>query len=63
MLPFLPPTFKSHSLATNQIVTGCEKFLQKVLLFASVYAARFTGPRHTCFAASNVTPLYSVTPA
>ena len=30
MLRFLPRTFKPHSLATNQIVAGCENLLQKV---------------------------------
>ena len=41
-------------LATNQ-----------VLLFATkpVHVARFTGQRQTCFAASEVTPVYGVTPA
>ena len=27
MLRVLPPTFKPHSLATNQIVAGCQKFV------------------------------------
>ena len=47
--------------ATNQAVAGCEKFKcwrkwREVVLFAanSVHVARFTGPRQTCFAASDV---------
>ena len=36
----------------------------QVLLFATkpVHVARFTVPRQTCFAASEVTPVYGVTP-
>ena len=54
--------------ATNQVVTGCENLLQKVessSTFAtkSVHVARFTGPRQTCFATSDVTPVYGVSPA
>lgn len=47
--------------ATNQVVGGCEKFKccrkqREVVLFAAnpVYVARFTGPRQTRFAASDV---------
>ena len=47
--------------ATNQVVGGCEKFKccrkqREVVLFAAnpVHVARFTGPRQTCFAASDV---------
>ena len=55
-------------LATNQVFAGCEKLLQNVessSIFAtkSVHVARFTDPRQTCFAASDVTPVYGVTPA
>ena len=67
MLRVLPPTVQT-CLATNQIVAGCENLLQKVesscsFCISTVCVARFTGPRQTCFAASNVTPLYGVTPA
>ena len=59
MLRFLPPTFKPHSLATNQIVAGCQKFFCRkyrvVLLFASVYVARLP-----CFAASYVILSYPI---
>ena len=46
-------------LATNQVVADCGsscKMLRVVLLFAtnSVDFARFTGPRQTCMAASDV---------
>ena len=55
-------------LATNKVVAVCENLLQKVegsSTFATklVYVARFTGPGQTCFAASDVTPMYGVTPA
>jgi len=50
------------SLATNQLVEGCEKLLQKVessstffFFTKSVHVARFTGPKQTCFVTSNVT--------
>ena len=56
MLRVLPPTF-------NQVVAGREELLQKVessstFATAFVRVARFTGPRQTCFAASDVTPVY-----
>ena len=57
MLRVLPPTFKPHSVATNQIVAGCEKLFQKVKsssTFCICLCARFTGQRQNCFAASNV---------
>ena len=65
--------FASHvqtCLTTNQVVAGCENLLQKVdsslsYIFCNkicTYAARFTGPRQTCFAASlQVKPVYCVT--
>ena len=67
MLRVLPPTNQT-CLGTNQVVAGYEKFLQKIESFSSfatecVYVARFTGPKHTCFASSDVNPVYVVTPA
>ena len=61
MLRVLSPTF-------NQVVAGREKLLQKVessstFATASARVARFTGPRQTCFAASDVIPVYGVAPA
>ena len=49
-------------VATNQVVAGCQKFLQKeenssTFCNQSVHVARFTGPRKTCSAASDVTPV------
>ena len=50
-------------LATNQVVLVAKSCCRKqrvVLLFAthSVLVARFTGPRQTCFAASDVSTAY-----
>jgi len=61
MLRDLPPTF-------NQVVAGRERLLQKVessstFATAPVRGARFTGPRQTCLAASDETPVYGVSPA
>ena len=61
MLRVLPPTF-------NQVVADREELLRKVessstFATASARVARFTGPRQTCFAARDVTPVYGVTPA
>ena len=61
MLRVLSPTF-------NQVVAGREKLLQKVessstFATASARVARFTGPRQTCFAGSDVIPVYGVAPA
>ena len=53
-------------LATNQVVAGFKQLLQKVESNSTtkfVQVARFIGPRQTCFAASDVTPMYGVTPA
>ena len=52
------------------VVAGCEKSLQKVEI-SSTFCNKictcyvFYGPklRQTCFAASDVTPMYGVTPA
>ena len=64
MLRFLPPTPPVlQQIRLLQFAKSCCRKYRVVLLFASVYVARFTGPRQTCFAASNVTPLYGVTPA
>ena len=55
-------------MATNQGVGGCEYFLQEVES-SSAFCDKictcfaFTGPRQTWFAASDLTPLYGVTPA
>ena len=50
-------------LATNRVVAGSQKFLQKVensftFCKKSLHVARFTGPRQTCFAASDVNPVH-----
>ena len=55
MLLALPPS-------TLKPVAGCEKLLQRIdssSTFAtkSLHVARFTRPRQTCFAASDVTSL------
>ena len=55
-------------LATNEVVAGYEKFLLKVegsFTFAtkSVHVVHFTGPSQSCFVASDITPVYGVTPA
>ena len=57
-------------LATTQVKQVakmcCRKCLQRVVLLfgtKSVHDARFTCPRQTCCAASDVTPVYGVTPA
>ena len=65
--------FKTHiqiCLATNQVVAGCETLLLKVESSStycnksvSVHVAPFTGRRQTCFAQSDVNPVYGVTPA
>ena len=62
MLHVLTPTFKPACLAANQVVSVCEKLLQKAeseLPFATkpAHVARFTEPRQTCFAASDVNPV------
>ena len=68
MLRVLPPT-NQICLATNQFVAGCGKLLPKVESCSTfckkicTTCARFTGPRQTCFAASDVTSTYSATPA
>ena len=54
-------------LSTKQLVAGCEKLLQKVESSSiscnkSEKVARFTGLRQTCFALSDVFPVYTVTP-
>ena len=61
-------THESNCLATNQVVTGCESCCgeQKVVLLfvtKSVNVARFIDPRQSCLAASDLTPVYGVTPA
>ena len=65
----LPPMNHQTCLATNRVVAGCGNLLQEgkivVLFFATkfVHVVRFTGPLQTCFAASDLTPLYGLTPA
>ena len=57
LMRVLPP-MNQTSLATNQLVKGCEKLLQKVesgstfFFSKSVHVTRFTGP-----ATSNLTPV------
>ena len=63
----LPPSNQT-CLATNQLVAGCEKLLQRrdcnsTFAAQSVHVARFTDPRQTCLVARGVTPVYGVTPA
>ena len=58
------------SLAANKVYTSCEKvvaetrekfyFLHQNL---SMLRVSISGPRQTCFEASDVTPVYGVTPA
>ena len=67
MLCFLPLT-SQMCLAIDEVVGGYEKFLLKVessFTFAtkSVHVVHFTGPSQSCFAASDITPVYGVTPA
>ena len=65
----LPPMNHQTCLATNRVVAGCGNLLQEgkivVLFFATkfVHVVGFTGPLQTCFAASDLTPLYGLTPA
>ena len=69
MLRILLPTNEA-SLAANQVYTSCEKvvpetrekfyFLHQNL---SMLRVLITDPRQTCFAASDVTPVYGVTAA
>ena len=68
MLRVLSPT-NQNCLTTNQVVAGYEKLLQKVESSSNFgnkictwYVTRFTGPRQTCFPASDVNPVYGVTP-
>ena len=58
-----------NCVTTNQIVAGYEKLLQKVENSSNFgnkictwYVTRFTGPRQTCFTASDLNPVYGVTP-
>ena len=67
MLRVLPP-LNQTSLATNQLVAGCEKLLQRrdcnsTFATQSVHVARFTDPRQTCLVARGVTSVYGVAPA
>ena len=55
-------THESNLSYNTQVVAGCENLLQKVesnLPFAtkSVRVARYTGPRQTCSATGDVTPV------
>ena len=68
MLRVLPPT-NQNCFTTNQVVAGYEKLLQKVESSSNFgnkictrYVTRFTGPRQTCFTASDLNPVYGVTP-
>ena len=68
-----PLRIRQNCSATNKVVTGCEKLLQRVaerLKRCSTFCnkictksvAPFTDPRQTCFATSVVDSVYSVTP-
>ena len=58
-------------LTKYQVAAGCKNLLQKVqssstskIATKSIHVARFTGPRQTCSAARDVTPVYGrVTPS
>ena len=63
MLRVVPPTNQT-CLAANQDVAGCEKLLQSweqfyFFLQQNLYMLR----RQTCFAASDASPGYGVTPS
>ena len=68
MLRVLPPTFKPvlQQIRLLQVAKRWCKKERVVLLFAKkkfAHVARFTGLRQTCFTASDVVPVYGVTPA
>ena len=67
MLRVLPPMFKpvSQQVRLLQVAKSCRTKQRVVLLFGtkSVHVARFTDPRQTCLAESDVNPVYDVTPA
>ena len=56
-----------QQLRSLQVAKSCWRNYRVVLLFnfgtKSVHVARFTGPRQTCLAASDETPVYGVTAA
>lgn len=63
-----PPTNQT-CLATNQLVAGSKQLLQKVesrqiyVVQQNLYVLFvFTGLRQTCFAISDVTPMFGLTP-
>ena len=63
---FLPATNQT-CLATIQVVAGCENLLQKVESSSTFCdkictSCAFFGPKQTCFATSDVIPVYGVTP-
>lgn len=68
ILGVLPPTFKKTALQQIrlllQVVKSCYREKRVGLLFQqNLYMFRiFTAPRQTCFATSDETPVYSVTP-
>ena len=54
-----------HQIRLLHVAKSCCRKLRVVILFATncVHVARFTGPRQTCFAKSDVTPVHGATPA
>ena len=66
MLGVLPPTNPAKQIRLFQVAKGCLILkVRVVLLFAtkSVHVARFTSPGQTCFAASDETSVYGLSPA
>lgn len=53
-----------HQIRLLHVAKSCCRKLRVVILFATncVHVARFTGPRQTCFAISDVTPVHGATP-
>ena len=69
ILRILLPTNEA-SLAANQVETSCEKVVagtREKFYFRhqnlSMLCVLITDPKQTCFVASDVTPVYDVTPA
>ena len=64
---FYHPRIKlvTQQISLLQVAKSCCRGEEEVLIFATkpVHVARFTGPRQTCFAASDVNYVYGITPA
>ena len=64
---FYHPRIKlvTQQISLLQVAKSCCRGEEEVLIFATkpVHVARFTGPRQTCFAASDVNYEYDITPA